>query len=179
MNSFISLDRYLEKLEENLFTSLENIHCDEARFQIRLSQIRMNTSPNFAHPPPVSLFKIHNRLYYENKIFNRLWITQGSLSKSKWGIFGFVGLPRGVRTKIWKSVLNSPSKRMLFKLKKMGGYLEKRRPWYILRKKFHDKLAFRNLGNSPKLEQNFKIYFLQFSSKWATDCFDTSLGQFG
>ena len=83
LNSFISLDRYLEKLEEDLFTSLENIHCDEARFQIRLSQIRMNTSPNFAHPPPVSLFKIHNRLYYENEIFNRLWITSQKVKEHK------------------------------------------------------------------------------------------------
>lgn len=83
LNSFISLDRYLEKLEEDLFTSLENIHCDEARFQIRLSQIRMNTSPNFAHPPPVSLFKIHNRLYYENEIFNRLWITSQKMKEHK------------------------------------------------------------------------------------------------
>ena len=74
LNSSFSLDRFSEQLEEDLFTSLENIHCDEARFQIRLSQIRMNSSPNFDHPPPVSLFHIHNRLFYENQIFHRLRI---------------------------------------------------------------------------------------------------------
>ena len=34
----------------------------------------MNSSPNFDHPPPVSLFHIHNRLFYENQIFQRLRI---------------------------------------------------------------------------------------------------------
>ena len=67
---------------------------------------------------------------------------------------------------------------MLVYLKKNGDYLEKWRPWYILHKKFHNKSVRRNLGNSPKLEQQFKL-FLQLSSKKATGYFDTLLGQFG
>ena len=74
MKLSISLERFLQRLEEDLFTSLENIHCDEARFRIRLEQNRYHTSANFEHPPPISLFHIHNRLHYERLIFRRLGV---------------------------------------------------------------------------------------------------------
>ena len=72
MKFSISLERFLQRLEEDLFTSLENIHCDEARYEIRLEQNRYHAPANFDHPPPISLFHIHNRLYYERQIFRRL-----------------------------------------------------------------------------------------------------------
>ena len=72
MKLFISLERYVQRLEQDLFTSLENIHCDVAKWKIRLTQTRYRTPANFDHPPPISLFHIHNRLYYGRLIFRRL-----------------------------------------------------------------------------------------------------------
>ena len=77
---FISLQQYYERLEEDLFNSLEKIHCDQARWEIRLIQTRLNTPPNFYHPPPISLFHIHNRLYFERLINIKL---QEMVSKAK------------------------------------------------------------------------------------------------
>ena len=62
----------MQRLEEDLFSSLENIHCEVARWEIRLAQANFQTPANFDHPPPISLFHIHNRLYYEKLIFRRL-----------------------------------------------------------------------------------------------------------
>ena len=125
MNSSISLDRFLEQLEEDLFTSLENIHCDEARFQIRLSQIRMNSSPDFDHPPPVSLFHIHNRLYYENQIFQRLRIIVEKAEDHK----------RRVEEKIVPLLMNLPAQ-----------YVNITFNWYVEdMEDFDDKEAIQNL----------------------------------
>ena len=62
----------MQRLEQDLFTSLENIHCDVAKWKIRLTQTRYRTPANFDHPPPISLFHIHNRLHYGRLIFRRL-----------------------------------------------------------------------------------------------------------
>ena len=74
MKLFISLERFVQSLEQDLFTSLENIHCDVAKWKIRLTQTRYRTPANFDDPPPLSLFHIHNRLYYGRLIFRRLMV---------------------------------------------------------------------------------------------------------